>query len=88
MWDTAHFRLSVTDRKIEKAAALVSELSSLTGQVAIRQVAGLVGLLGSFYLAMGPRSWFHTRGLMTFHCQSGSEAGLERLGYAGCAVPD
>ena len=27
LWDTARFQLSVTDRKIEKAAALLSELS-------------------------------------------------------------
>ena len=33
--DTAHFCLFVTDKKIRKAAALVSELSSSTGQVAI-----------------------------------------------------
>ena len=65
-WDTVRFQLSVTDRNIEKAAALVSELLCSTGLVAIRQVAGLVGLLGSFYLAMGPRSRFHSRGLMTF----------------------
>ena len=36
VWDTVCFRLAVTDRKIEKAAALFSELSSLTGKVAIR----------------------------------------------------
>ena len=32
MWDTECFRLSVTDRKIEKAATLVLELSSSTGR--------------------------------------------------------
>ena len=83
MGHCACFRLSVTDRKIEKAAALVSELSSSTSQVAIRQVAGLVGLLGSFYLAMGPRSQFHTRGLMTFIASQ-----VQRLGWKGWAVLD
>ena len=78
VWDTARFHLSVTDRKIEKAAALVSELLSSTGEVAIRQVAGLVGLLGSFYLAMGPRSRFHCRGLMTLIASQ-----VQSLGWKG-----
>ena len=80
LWDTARFQLSVTDRKIEKAVVLLTELSSTVGEVATRQVAGLVGLLGSFYLAMGPRSRFHSRGLMTFVAsqvqKSGWKAGL------------
>ena len=83
VWDTAHFYLSVTDRKIEKAAALVSELVSSTGEVAIRQVAGLMGLLRSFYLAMGPRSWFQCRGLMTFITSH-----VQRLDWKGWTVLD
>ena len=83
VWDTVCFQLSVTDRKIEKAAALVSELSSLIGQVVIRQVAGLVGLLRSFYLAMGPRSRFQCRGLMTFIASQ-----VQELGWKGWAVLD
>ena len=75
--------LSMTDRMKEKAAALVSELSSSTGQVSIRQVAGLVGLLGSFYLAMGPRSRFHSRGLMTFIASQ-----VQISGWKGRAVLD
>ena len=51
--------------------------------MAIRQVAGLVGLLGSFYLAMGPRSRFHTRGLMTFVASQ-----VQKLGWDGWAVLD
>ena len=82
LWDTARFQLSMTDRKIEKAAALLTELSSSVGEVAIRQVAGLVGLFGSFYLAMGPRSRFHKQGTDDIYCQSGSEVGLETPGYA------
>ena len=77
------FQLSVTDRKIEKAAALVSELLCSTGLVAIRQVASLVGLLGSFYLAMGPRSRFHSRGLMTFVASQ-----VQKLGWKGHAELD
>ena len=75
--DRMRFRLSVTDRKIEKAAALLTELSSSVGEVAIRQVAGLVGLLGSFYLAMGPRSRFHSRGPMTFVASQVQKSGWE-----------
>ena len=70
----------MTDRMKEKAAALVSELSSLTGQVVIRQVVSLLGLLGSFYLAMGPRSRFHCRGLMTFIASQ-----VQKLGWKGQA---
>ena len=62
---------------------LVSKLSSLTGQVAIRKVAGLVGLLGSFYLAMSLRSRFHSRGLMTFIVSQ-----VQSLGWSGWAVLD
>ncbi len=76
--DSLITELSVTDRMKEKAAALVSELSSSTGQVAIRQVTGLVGLLGSFYLAMGPRSRFHSRGLMTFIASQVQNMGWRR----------
>ena len=82
-WDTMQFQLSVTDRKIEKASALISELSCSTGPVGIRQVASLVGLLGSFYLAMGPRSRFHSRGLMTFVASQ-----VQKLGWNGCAELD
>ena len=83
IWDTTQFQLSVNDRKIEKAAALVSELLGSTGPVGIRQVAGLVGLLGSFYLAMGPRSWFHSRGLIMFVASQ-----VQNLGWNGCAELD
>ena len=62
---------------------LLTELSSSVGEVAIRQVAGLVGLLGSFYLAMGPRSQFHSRGLMTFIASQ-----VQILGWKGRAVLD
>ena len=46
-------------------------------------MAGLVGLLGSFYLAMGPRSQFHSRGLMTFVAGQ-----VQKLGWNGCAELD
>ena len=82
-WDTVQFQLSVTERKLAKALALISELSCSTGPVGIRQVAGLVGLLGSFYLAMGPRSQFHSRGLMTFVASQ-----VQKLGWNGCAELD
>ena len=62
---------------------MLSELSISVSEVAIRQVAGLVGLLGSFYLAMGPRSRFHTRGLMTFVASQ-----VQKLGWDGWAVLD
>ena len=82
-WDTSQFQLSVTERKLAKAEALISELKSSTGPVGIRQVAGLVGLLGSFYLAMGPRSRFHSRGLMTLVAGQ-----VQKLGWNGCTGLD
>ena len=81
--DAVNFCLFVTDKKIIKAEALIIELSGLSGHVAIRTVTGLVGLLVSFYLAMGPISQFHGRGLIMFvagHVQS--------LGWNGWAVLD
>ena len=82
-WDTSQFQLSVTERKLAKAEALIFELKSSTGPVGIRQVAGLVGLLGSFYLAMGPRSRFHSRGLMTLVAGQ-----VQKLGWNGCTGLD
>ena len=40
-----------------------------------------MGLLGSFYLAMGPRSQFHSRGLMTFIASQ-----VQKLGWKGWAL--
>ena len=82
-WDTVQFQLSVTERKLAKTEALISELKSSTGPVGIRQVAGLVGLPGSFYLAMGPRSRFHSRGLMTLVAGQ-----FQKLGWNGCTGLD
>ena len=64
-WNSQLFRLFVTERKIVKAERLVAELANAQGQVTVRHVARLVGLLVSFYLAMGPISRFQSRGLMT-----------------------
>ena len=83
IWDTNHFRLFVTDKKIAKALALVTELSQTIGPVALRTVARLVGLLVSFYLAMGPISRFHSRGLMTFVASQ-----VQNLGWNGSATLD
>ena len=83
IWDTSLFQLSVTEKKLAKAEALISELRGSTGPVGIRQVAGLVGLLGSFYLAMGPRSRFHSRGLMTLVAGQ-----VQKLGWNGCTGLD
>ena len=69
--------------KLRKLLRWSQSCSGSAGQVAIRQVAGLVGLLGSFYLAMGPRSRFHSRGLMTFIASQ-----VQRLGWKGWAVLD
>ena len=51
--------------------------------LAIRMVAGLLGLLGNFYLTMGPVSRFHSRGLMT--CVASQ---VQSLGWYGWAVLD
>ena len=86
IWDTSLFQLSVTEKKLAKAEALIFELKSSTGPVGIRQVAGLVGLLGSFYLAMGPRSRFHSRSLMTLVAGQVQKVGLERMHRTGQSV--
>ena len=83
IWDTSLFQLFVTEKKLAKAEALIFELKSSTGPVGIRQVAGLVGLLGSFYLAMGPRSRFHSRSLMTLVAGQ-----VQKLGWNGCTGLD
>ena len=51
--------------------------------MAIRTVARLVGLLVSFYLAMGPISGFHSRRLMTF-----AASHVQKLGWNGQVVLD
>ena len=65
-WNTSLICLFITDRKIQKAEDLVANLSEAQGLVQIRRVAHLVGLLVSFYLAMGLVSRFHSRWLTTF----------------------
>ena len=77
------FLLIITDKKIRKAEALVAELSGSIRHIAIRTVAHLERLLRSFYLAMGPSSRVHSRGLMTFVASH-----VQRLGWEGQAVLD
>ena len=64
-WDTEEFKLMVPEKKIERALLRVKELLSKRGKgVKVREIASVAGLIGSFNLAMGEVTKFHTRSLL------------------------
>ena len=54
VWDTEKFKLFVPEVKLKRVELLIEELWAARGEaVAVRKLAGLAGVIGSFTLAMG-----------------------------------
>ena len=65
VWDFRSFKLWVPERKLSRAEEAVKRLLAVAHQeVPVKQVAKVVGLLGSFASAMGPIVRFRTRALL------------------------
>ena len=65
VWDFKNFKLWVPEEKLRRAEEEVRRLLRSTGEeVPVKQVAKVIGLLGSFYLAMGSIVRFRTRALL------------------------
>ena len=64
IWDLKNFKLWVPEEKLGRAEVEVKALKQKVGKVQIRTLAKVVGLLGSFALAMGDIVRFRTRALM------------------------
>ena len=64
VWDFKNFKLWVPEEKLKRAEAEVEVLLRSVEGVPVRQVAKVVGLLGSFALAMGSIVRFRTRALL------------------------
>ena len=66
VFDTVKFQLTVPEVKLARAAKAVEDmLERRHGLVLTKELASVAGLLGSFNLAMGSVTRFHTRGMMT-----------------------
>ena len=66
VFDTCKFQLTVPEPKLARAAKAVEDmLERRHGLVLTKELASVAGLLGSFNLAMGSVTRFHTRGMMT-----------------------
>ena len=65
VWDFRAFKLWVPEEKLGRAEEEVKQLLRIAGkEVSVKQVAKVVGLLGSFSLAMGSIVRFRTRALL------------------------
>lgn len=65
IWDFRSFKLWVPEKKLSRAEEAVKQLLAMANQeVSVKQVAKVVGLLGSFVLAMGAIVRFRTRALL------------------------
>ena len=66
IFDTVEFRLTVPEWKLSKALGVVqSLLDRRLLLVPTKELASVAGLLGSFRLAMGAGTRFHTRRMLT-----------------------
>ena len=65
-WDTLNFKSWVPEQKLEKALEKIRQLKEKKGGwVMVRELASVVGLLGSFQPAMGDIARFYTRSMLT-----------------------
>ena len=63
-WDLRNFKLRVPEEKLLRAEKMIKEMKEERGKIPVRQLAKVVGLLGSFGLAMGEVVRFQTRAMM------------------------
>ena len=83
-WDTEKFELTIPAKKIERALVKVEQLWNKRGKgVKVREMASVAGLIGSFNLAMGDVTKFHTRSLLLKVAEVVDAFGWEGWGFVG-----